>query len=106
MDFLIEILLEVVGGIIEIFFGEAPIKRLPRPIRFIVLFIFWFGISAFLFWICYLSFGNARLISIITFIVAIAALLFGAYSIVRSMMLPTEKKKEGEARLTAPEETK
>ena len=91
MDILVEILLEVIGAIIEIFFGETPIKRLPRPVRFAVLFVFWYGLSALLFWSSYVLFENLRSVSIVVFVVAIVLTVFGTYSIVRSMTLPTEK---------------
>ena len=85
MDFLIEILIEIVGGIIEMFFVEVTIRKLPRPFRFLILFLFWFGLSALFFWFSSLAFANVRALSVVLFIVAVAFAFLGVYYIAKSM---------------------
>ena len=92
MDFLIELVIEIVGGIAEIFFGEIPLKKLPRPLRFILLFGFWFGLAAFFGWLSYISFSSARALSVIFFVAVAAFILLGVYYISKSMK--NEKKEE------------
>ena len=85
MDFLIEIAIEIVGGIIEIFFGEVPLRKLPRPLRFVILFVFWFGLSALFFWLSSLAFAEIRALSVILFTVAVAFIFLGVHYISKSM---------------------
>lgn len=85
MDFLVEFLIEILGGVIEFFFGEVPLKTLPRPIRFLLLFLFWFGLAALFGWFAYLAFATSRIVSMILFAVAMAAAAFGVYLIVKAM---------------------
>ena len=85
MDFLFELLFEILGGVIEIFFGEVPLKKLPRPVRFILLFLFWFGLSALFMWFAYLAFATSRIVSMLLFALAAALAALGVYFIVKSM---------------------
>ena len=95
MDFLIELLFEIVGGIIEIFFGEVPLRKLPKPIRAIILFVFWFGLSALFFWFAYLAFSGYRALSLIFFAAAIALAAYGVYSIIKSQRTRAADSKAG-----------
>lgn len=85
MDFLIELVLDIIGGIIEFFFGETPIKRLPRPLRFIILFVFWFGLAAFFFWFSYLAYAESVVFAVVLGVLGAAMIVGGILSIVRSM---------------------
>ncbi len=97
MDFLIEIAIEIVGGIIEVFFGEVPLKKLPRPLRFSILFVFWFGLSALFFWLTSLAFAKARVLSVIFFVAAVAFIFLGVHYISKSMREKYKKEEQESA---------
>ena len=98
MDFLIELLFEIAGGIIEIFFGEIPLRRLPRVVRVIILFVFWFGLSALFFWFAYLAFSGVRALSLLFFAAALALMIFGVYFIIKSLRTSTKAEREENAK--------
>ena len=85
MDFLVELLIEIFGGVIEILFGEVPLRKLPKPLRFVILFVFWFGLSMLFFWFSSLAFSEMRVLSLIFFAAAVLFIVLGVYYIFRSM---------------------
>ena len=93
MDTLIEILIELIGALIEIFFGEVPLKKLPRPLRVIALVVFWFGLSALFVWLSYLAFSDMRALAIILFVLAVAFAAVGAWSVYKANEKPIDENK-------------
>jgi hypothetical protein len=85
MDFLVELLIEIVGGLLEIFFGEMPLKRLPRSVRFIINLVFWFGLSALFVWLAVLSFRDTRALSVICSLLALFAFVLGVASLKKTL---------------------
>ena len=103
MDILVEILIEIFGGVIEIFFGEVPLRKLPKPLRFSILFIFWFGLSALLFWFSSLAFSKMRVLSVILFAAAVFFIVLGVYYISKSMREKCRDKEKASGKSDTPE---
>ena len=85
MDFLIEILIETLGAVIELFFGELSVKKLPRFLRFVIILVFWIGLAALFFWLSALAFKEIRAISILLELLSVASAVIGVMSLVHTM---------------------
>ena len=84
MDFLLEFVIEIFGGIIEAFFGQTPLKKLPRPWRFVLLFVFWYGFAALFCYFSYALISTSKLAAAGSLAVAVALGALGAYFIAKS----------------------